>query len=246
MREIHLASKCTYGSRRMLIELRKRRYTVGRYRVRRLMKQAQLVLAKGLKHYYPKLKGAEAHVAPNLLERRFNPDKPNAVWASDITYVRTKQGWFYVVIVMDLYARRIVGRAFSNQPDTELVLAALEQALASRQWPVGVMFHSDQGCQYTSVRFVQTLAKHGLVQSMSRKGNCWDNAVVERFFRSLKSERIGEQIYETHEQARDEIAQYIDHFYNYQRIHSAADDLPPVLHEAAFLLKSPLDVSINT
>lgn len=231
-REIHRETRCSYGSRRMSAALRKRGHAVGRYRARRLMQQAQLVVTRKRTHRYSKSSG-EAQVAPNLLARNFAPQSINQVWAGDITYVRTLQGWSYLAIVMDLYSRRIVGWAFSLQPDTALVIRALQRARERRRPPPGVMFHSDQGCQYTSAHFVSELKANGMVQSMSRKGNCWDNAVVERFFRSLKSEWIDEKGYPDHAHAERDIGDYIDDFYNYRRLHSAADGQTPVQREAS-------------
>jgi putative transposase len=230
MRQIHSESRSSYGSRRMAQALQQQGYAIGRHRARSLMREAQLAVARRRTHRYRKAEG-EALVAPNLLERRFDPGAINRVWAGDITYVRTRQGWSYLAIVMDLHSRRIVGWAFALQADTELVIQALHQARRNRRPQAGLMFHSDQGCQYTSERFVSDLKANGIVQSMSRKGCCWDNAVVERFFRSLKSEWIGEQEYGSHEHARHDIASYIADFYNYRRIHSAAGNLPPVRYE---------------
>lgn len=231
-REIHRETRCSYGSRRMSHELQRRGHEVGRYRARTLMQRAQLVVTRKRTHRYQKSNG-EALVAPNLLARNFEPPSINQVWAGDITYVRTFQGWSYLAIVMDLYSRRIVGWAFALLPDTALVIRALQQARDHRRPPPGVMFHSDQGCQYTSAHFVNELKANGIVQSMSRKGNCWDNAPVERFFRSLKSEWIDEKGYPDHAHAEHDIGVYIDDFYNYRRIHSAAGGQPPARCEAA-------------
>jgi putative transposase len=233
-RQIHDESRCSYGSRRMAQALYRQGHTVGRYRARSLMKEAELVVRKRRTHKYRKAEG-EAHIAQNLLERKFEPGAVNRVWAGDITYVRSKQGWSYLAIVMDLHLRRIVGWAFDIQADTELVVQALQHAYRSRQPGAGLMFHSDQGCQYTSARFVDDLKNAGIAQSMSRRGNCWDNAVVERFFRSLKSEWIGEQEYENHEEAKNDVREFVEKYYNYQRLHSAANNLPPVLYEASSL-----------
>lgn len=232
MRQIHMESRRSYGSRRMAQALQQQGHEIGRHRARSLMREAQLAVARRRTHRYRKAEG-DALVAPNLLERRFEPGAINRVWAGDITYVRTRQGWSYLAIVMDLHSRRIVGWAFAMQADTELVIQALEQARRSRRPAAGLMFHSDQGCQYTSERFVNDLKANGIVQSMSRKGNCWDNAVVERFFRSLKSEWIGDQEYGSHDSARRDITDYISDFYNYRRIHSAANGLPPVRYETS-------------
>jgi len=231
-RQIHLENRCSYGSRRMAQALQHQGLAIGRYRARTLMRQAQLTVSKPRTHRYRKVEG-EAHIASNLLDRRFEPGAINRVWAGDITYLRTRKGWSYLAIVMDLHSRRIVGWAFDTQADTELVIQALQHARRSRKPATGLMFHSDQGCQYTSARFVDDLKNAGIVQSMSRKGNCWDNAVVERFFRSLKSEWIGEQEYESHEEADKDIREYMEKYYNYRRLHSAANNLPPVLYEAS-------------
>jgi putative transposase len=243
--DVHRSSRGSYGSRRMALALQHRGHRVGRYRARSLMREAQLKVAK--RHVHPRARaGSEARVAPNLLERNFTPGAINKTWAGDITYLRTRQGWSYLAIVMDLHSRRIIGWAFAMQADAELIIRALDQARERRQASDGVMFHSDQGCQYTSDRFVGHLKQHKMVQSMSRKGNCWDNAVVERFFRSLKSEWIGEQLYRDHEHARSDIASFIDGFYNYQRIHSAANGTSPARREAAVDTKKLLSVSKST
>jgi putative transposase len=173
VRQIHSESRSSYGSRRMARALQQQGHAIGRYRARSLMREAQLAVARRRTHRYRKAEG-EALVAPNLLERKFEPGAINRVWAGDITYVRTRQGWSYLAIVMDLHSRRIVGWAFALQADTELVIRALQQARSSRRPGPGLMFHSDQGCQYTSERFVSDLKANGMVQSMSRKGNCWD------------------------------------------------------------------------
>jgi putative transposase len=242
MRQIHMETRRSYGSRRMAQALQQQGHAIGRHRARSLMREAQLVVARRRTHRYRKAEG-DALVAPNRLDRQFAPGAVNRVWAGDITYIRTRQGWSYLAIVMDLHSRRIVGWAFATQADTDLVILALEQARRSRRPAAGLMFHSDQGCQYTSERFVNDLKANGIVQSMSRKGNCWDNAVVERFFRSLKSEWIGEQEYASHEHAERDIADYIADFYNYRRIHSAASGLPPVRYETSIYRKAPLGVS---
>ena len=196
------------------------------------MREAQLKVTRQRTHRYSKANG-EALVAPNLLDRNFEQDRPNQVWAGDITYVSTRQGWSYLAIVMDLHSRRIIGWAFALQADTELVIRAIRQARARRRASHGVMFHSDQGCQYTSAYFVEDLKANGMVQSMSRKGNCWDNAVVERFFRSLKSEWLNPKGYLDHADAERDIEAYIDDFYNCRRIHSATDRMPPMRYEAS-------------
>jgi putative transposase len=231
-REIHRETRGSYGSRRMSQALRQRGHELGRHRARSLMREAQLKVRRTRTHRYAKANG-EALLAPNLLERNFEQDKPDQVWAGDITYVSTRQGWSYLAIVMDLHSRRIIGWAFALQADTELVIQAIRRARARRRGSSGVMFHSDQGCQYTSAYFVDELKANGMVQSMSRKGNCWDNAVVERFFRSLKGEWLNPKGYLDHTDAERDIEAYIDDFYNCRRIHSATNGMPPVRYEAS-------------
>ena len=219
MRRIHHESRRSYGSRRMSLELRQRGYVVGRYRTRSLMRQAHLELSKRCAPPYRKAK-EEGHIAPNLLDRQFKPKATNLVWAGDITYLKTKQGWSYLAIVMDLYSRQIVGWAIDTKVDTDLVIQALQQARERRGVSRDVMFHSDQGCQYTSARFVDDLKENKMVQSMS--------------------EWIGKQEYENHEQAKSDVAEFIEKFYNCKRLHSAANNLPPAVYDASIFVKSPL------
>ncbi|QTO49382.1 IS3 family transposase [Burkholderia latens] len=230
VRRIHEETRRSYGSRRMSQALRLLGHNVGRYRARSLMRKARLVRSKRVHRY--RVAQAESLIAPNLLARRFDPAQRNQVWVGDITFVQTRQGWLYVAVVMDLYARRIVGWAFSQHADTDLALKALRRAYDHRRPAPGLMFHSDQGCQYTSTRFLAELRARGAIQSMSRRGNCWDNAVVERFFRSLKSEWIGEQLYFAHRHAEQDITDYLVDFYNHRRLHSAAKGMPPARFDA--------------
>lgn len=228
---VHESSRQTYGSRRMSAALRQMGHAVGRHRARSLMRQAGLAVARRrYQHYRRHTKPAA--VAPNHLNRQFRPAAPNQVWAGDITYLRTARGWLYLAIVVDLYARRIVGWAFSSQADTDLAIQALELAVSMRRPAPGVMFHSDQGCQYSSERFVATLKRLQMVQSMSRRGNCWDNAVVERIFASLKREWIGERRYRDQQEARTDVTRFVATYYNHHRLHSAMNHLPPALFES--------------
>ncbi|WP_122842032.1 IS3 family transposase [Burkholderia pseudomallei] len=207
VRRIHEETRRSYGSRRMSQALRLLGHNVGRYRARSLMRQARLVRSKRVHRY--RAAQAESLIAPNLLARRFDPAQRDQVWVGDITFVQTRQGWLYVAVVMDLYARRVVGWAFSQHADTDLALKALRRA-----------------------RFLAELRARGTIQSMSRRGNCWDNAVVERFFRSLKNEWIGDQLYVDHRHAEQDITDYLVDFYNHRRLHSAAKGLPPARFEA--------------
>jgi putative transposase len=227
---IHAQMRQSYGSRRMAKEMRRRGHAVGRERARRLMREADVKVRMRRTHRYEKREQASA-IAENRLDRAFDVPVANRVWAGDVTFIGTQQGWMYLAVVIDLYSRRVVGWACSGSCDTRLVIRALEIALQTRRPAPGLMFHSDQGSNYTSLAFQQFLKESEIVQSMSRKGNCWDNAVVERFFRSLKGECIGEQIYRDHVQARADVMDYILMFYNSLRLHSAAHDLPPAEFE---------------
>lgn len=230
MCEIHAQYDQSCGSRRMSQELRRRGHNAGRQRARSLMREAGVHARVVRSHQYPKSESMAA-AAPNLLERAFDVETPNRVWAGDVTYVWTQDGWLYLAIVMDLFSRRVVGWACSASPDTNLVIRALQLALDARRPEPGLMFHSDQGCQYTSHAFRYFLSQNRITQSMSRKGNCWDNAVVERFFRSLKTERVRQRAYPDYGTAKTDVTDYILTFYNQQRLHSAAGNMPPAEYE---------------
>lgn len=227
---IHRMTDRSYGSRRMSQELRRRGYPVGRYQAAALMRESGIEAHVPKPHRYPK-SGAASNIAPNRLNREFDVAEANRVWAGDITYLWTQKGWLYLAVVVDLFSRRVVGWAFSTSADTALVSRALRLALVARRPAPGLLFHSDQGCQYTSKAFGELLSREQIIQSMSRRGNCWDNAVVERFFRSLKAERVRNQPYPTHAAAQGDVSDYIAQFYNTVRLHSAAGDLPPVEYE---------------
>lgn len=210
----------TYGSRRMARALCDRGFRVGRYRARRLMQQAQVVaITPKRRHRYPE--GLASVAVPNVLNRAFAANELNQVWVGDITYLRTTAGWMYLAVVLDLYARKVVGWALSRTADTALTLAALNQALILRRIDPqpNLLFHSDQGCQYTSAAYQQRLKAMGITPSMSRRGNCWDNAVMERFFRSFKTETQHGLTLKTPDEITWIAKKYI-HFYNTQRIHS--------------------------
>lgn len=232
MDEIHRQTRASYGRRRMSQELRRRSFDVGPFRARRLMREAGLRVRVAKPPIYPRSKGTLDGVAPNRLDRQFNVTTPGTVFAGDITYIWTQQKWLYLAIVMDLSSRRIVGWATSDTPDTQLATRALNLALAQRHQEHGLLFHSDQGCQYTSHAFRAFLDKHDITQSMSRRGNCWDNAPVERFFHSLKGEWLGDTIPATHQQASHDIDLYIAGFYNSKRLHAAAGGKPPAVRHA--------------
>ncbi|WP_326970592.1 IS3 family transposase [Burkholderia pseudomallei] len=229
VRRIHEETRRSYGSRRMSQALRLLGHNVGRYRARSLMRQARLVRSKRVHRY--RAAQAESLIAPNLLARRFDPAQRDQVWVGDITFDRLGRDgstwpWSWICTRAARW-----GWAFSQHADTDLALKALRRAYDHRRPPPGLMFHSDQGCQYTSTRFLAELRARGTIQSMSRRGNCWDNAVVERFFRSLKNEWIGDQLYVDHRHAEQDITDYLVDFYNHRRLHSAAKGLPPARFE---------------
>ena len=193
------------------------------------MKEANLK-SRQPQHRY-KITGGEDKVAPNYLARQFTVDQPNQVWCGDVTYIWAGTGWIYLAVVLDLYARRIVGWAMSDSPDSELTGRALRVAYELRGRPSGVTFHSDQGCHYTSHAFRQVLWQCKIRQSMSRRGNCWDNAPMERFFRSLKHEWVPKCGYSSHRQAEADVMQYVNHYYNKTRPHSTNGYLTPIAKE---------------
>jgi putative transposase len=232
---VHQKSRGRYGSPRVHAELRARGVHVARKHVARLMRQ-QGLRARPRRRFVRTTDSAHAHpVAQNLLERQFSPDKPNCTWVTDITYVGTRQGWLYLAVVLDLFSRRVVGWAMGEHIDRHLVLGALDMALKARQPPQGLMHHSDRGSQYASSDYRQALAARGLQCSMSRKGNCWDNAVAESFFSSLKTELVHEAHFATRQQASTALFEYIEVFYNRQRRHSTLGYLSPVEYERAAL-----------
>jgi putative transposase len=240
------ASGRVYGSRRLGAVLRAQGLHIGRYRVRRLMRENRLRALWRRKFVHTTDSGHALPVSDNLLARRFNPNLPNQAWVSDITYIRTRSGWLYLAVVLDLYARKVVGWAMAPTMHAELVCAALQLAIAQRRPAPGLIVHSDRGSQYASALHQALLVRHGLVGSMSRKGNCWDNAVMERFFLSLKTERVWQRDYANHAEAMTDIADYIVGFYNSVRLHSKLGNLPPNAFEQQSAIKQPIAVSEKT
>lgn len=230
VREIHHEMHATYGSRRMRAELNAQGYELGRFKVRRVMKDLSLKAKRPKQHRYPSI-GQVSSIAPNTLNRQFRPAQSNSHWTGDITYIRTSQGWLYLAIVLDLYSRRVVSWAFSSQPNSELSTRALQLAVQHRRPDQSLLFHTDQGVQYSSDQFQRSLRMHGITASMSRRGNCLDNAVTERFFRSLKTERVNTRQYKTRQEAMEDIADYIEPFYNRIRRHSTLGNLSPAAYE---------------
>lgn len=217
----------TYGKRRLSNALRKEGFAMGVFKTSRLMKTLGLVAKRPKKpHYYPV--GKELPNIPNHLNREFNPPNINTHWVGDMTYIRSHQGWSYLATVMDLGNKEIVGYEISKTPDAQLAKRALINAIAKHQPDTTqLMFHSDQGVQYTANLFKDCLALHKITQSMSRRGNCWDNAVQERFFRNLKTEYLNDLSFMNHQSVVDAVEKYIG-FYNHKRLNSAIDYLTPV------------------
>jgi putative transposase len=231
IKAIHDGSRQTYGSPRVHAELRAQGERCSRRRVARLMKAAGL-MAKMQKRFKVTTKVNEkAKAAPNLLQQDFKAPQPNKKWVSDITFVSTQEGWLYVAAIVDLFSRRVVGLAMSERMTTDLILAALEQAIIHRQPAEKCIHHSDRGCQYTSDNFQKTLALENMLASMSSTGNCYDNAAMESFFHTLKTEHIYFEHYETREQAKQSIFEYVEVFYNRKRRHSTLGYLSPEAFE---------------
>jgi putative transposase len=217
---IHQATGHSYGSRRMAKQLQDEGFSVGRYKARRLMKQAGISVGRPKRRPVTTDSRHGYAVAPNLLARQFDVEQPDTVWAGDITYLWTAEGWLYLATVLDMYSRKVVGWAMSSRIDAELVQEALRMALGRRCPSAGLMHHSDRGSQYACGTYQALLAENSIRCSMSRKGDCLDNAVAERFFGSLKGERTSLRHYATRQEARDDVIDYIEMFYNSRRKHS--------------------------
>lgn len=232
IRETQRRVKYRYGSPRMTRELARGGFSVGHNRVARLMAKHNLGAKPRKKHRVTTDSKHGLAVAENLLARQFAVSGPDQAWVSDLTYLPTGEGWLYLAVVIDLYARKVVGWALSTSLASELVIRAFQMACLNRQPPKGLLFHSDRGVQYASRAFREKLDDWGVRQSMSRKGDPWDNACAETFFKSLKTELIGNHIYRTRAEARTAVFEYIEIFYNRIRLHSVLDYRPPVEYES--------------
>jgi len=239
--EIRIAfdrSRQTYGSPRLAVELKESGVPCSENRVARLMRlsgiravsKRKYRVTTNSKHHHP--------VAENLLDRQFSTDRPNAVWLSDITYVWTSEGWLYLAGVVDLYSRMLVGWSMSHRITAELTLSALRQAISRRDVKPDLMHHSDRGGQYAAVEYQKLLVDTAMICSMSRKGDCWDNAPMESFFATLKTELVNREQFETREEAQAKIFEYIEVFYNRQRRHSSLGMKSPVDFEGQQTLSS--------
>jgi transposase InsO family protein len=226
---IHAQSRQTYGSPRVQQVLRQQGHRHGRKRIARLMQAAGLCGRQRGRYRVRTTDSNHDHpIAPNRLAAAPKATAPNQIWVMDITYVQTGEGWLYVAAILDLYSRKIIGWAMSHRIDSALVLKALAMALLHRQPPAKVLCHSDRGVQYAAGDYRQALLQAGLIASMSRKGNCYDNATMESFWSTLKLELVYRRNFTTHHQARTEIFDFIECFYNPKRLHSALNYLSPI------------------
>jgi putative transposase len=227
---IHNESRCTYGAPRVHAELRNRGTRVARKRVARLMRAAKLV-GRHPRRFRRTTIPIVIAKTPDLVQRQFRPAAPDALWVADITYVRTWHGWLYLAVILDAFSRRVVGWALADHLRTELPSAALRMALLGRRPPPGLIHHSDRGVQYTSAAYGDVLTAHGARLSLGNPGTCWDNAVAESFFATLKKELLYCHAWPTHQAARAAIVQFIEGFYNRARLHSTLDYRSPLTYE---------------
>jgi putative transposase len=232
LRVLYADNRRAYGSPRLRRALAAEGTRIGRHRVMRLMRREGLRARPTRRFVVTTDSHGTWAPAPNRLARDFTAQRPNQRWVADLTYLPTRQGWLYLAVIVDLYARRVVGWATSPRLTTDVALTALTRALALRRPPRGLVHHSDQGVQYASVTYQATLAHAGVVVSMSRRGNCYDNAVVESFFRTLKQE-LSPAVWPTAAAATHAVGDYIEHFYNPRRLHSTLGYQTPVSYEAA-------------
>lgn len=231
MKALLKASRESLGSRTMARKLREEGFQIVRDRTRRLMKALNLRVKPKRKYKATTDSKHNLPVAENVLNRQFSPTEPNQVWGTDITYLWTQEGWVYLAVVIDLYSRCVVGWAMDRRMKKALVIRALLMAINLRQPPPGLIHHSDRGSQYASHAYQKLLRQSGMTPSMSRKGNCWDNAPVERFFSSLKREWTGDRLYRTRQEAIADVREYVAVYYNSLRLHSTLAYKTPLDYE---------------
>jgi putative transposase len=227
VRASHVASYRTYGARRVWHDILAEGIACGLHRIERLMR-AQGLRARPRRRGLPKDHGERSIIAGNVLDRQFMADAPNQKWVADFTYIWTAEGWLYVAAVIDLFSRRVVGWSMQAEMTAQLVTDALVMAIWRRGKPDALLHHSDQGSQYTSEQFQRLMADSGVTCSMSRSGNCWDNAAMESFFSSLKTERVGRKVYRSRDEARADVFDYVERFYNPTRQHSTIGYKSPI------------------
>ncbi len=230
---IFMDNKCRYGSRRIRKALQQEGYQISRRRVQRLMKEQHLYCKTRRKFKVTTDSKHDLAIAPNLLNRDFLVGKPNQIYVGDMTYVWTQEGWLYLAVVIDLFSRQVVGWSMDKHMKASLANNALTMAIESRKISKGLIWHTDRGSQYASASHRKLLKAYGIKQSMSRKGDCWDNAVAESFFHTLKVEMVHHEIFRTREEAKQAIFEYIEIYYNRLRLHSANDYMSPVEYEQA-------------
>jgi transposase InsO family protein len=228
---VHKRSRSTYGSPRVHAELRAKGIRVSRKRVERLMRENGLEARRKRRFRRTTDSRHSDPIAPNVVARNFEATEPNATWVTDVTAIWTTEGWLYLAVLLDLYSRRVVAWDAGANNDTALALRTLRLGLRRRHPRVGLVHHSDRGSPYASADYRAALACHGIIASMSRKGDCWDNAVAESFFATLRAELVNHQRYETHNAAVISIGDYIDNFYNIERRHSFLGYLNPIEFE---------------
>lgn len=237
IRRIHLESGRSYGSPRVYRDLRQAGVACSKARVERLMRENELRSTHKLKFKVTTDSKHNLPVAPNILAGRFSWERPNQAWVGDITYIPTDEGWLYLAVLLDLFSRRVVGWAMDKHMTRHLPLRALQMAIQQRRPTPGLIHHTDQGSQYASSDYRAVLAAKGMICSMSAKGRCYDNAVAESFFHSLKVELVHGQRFGSREQAMSAIFKYMEVFYNKKRLHSVLDYVSPADYEQAALLK---------
>lgn len=228
IKRVFEGSKKRYGSPRVTVELRDNGHTCGNNRVARLMRLNGIAAKTKRKFRITTVSGHNQPAAPDLVNRCFEVDRPDRLWSSDITYIWTKEGWLYLSVILDVYGRRVVGWSVNQRLTKELVIEAFRRAVRQRTPVPGMIFHSDQGSQYASCEFRKLLRQHGVRASMGSKGDCYDNAIAESFFHTLKTELVYFENYQTREEARLSIFEYIEMFYNRKRRHSAIGYKTPV------------------
>ncbi len=227
IKQFWLESGCTYGYRNITIDLKNDGEICGKNRIHRIMRTNKIKAIRGYKRHRGFGNNKQHPAAPNTLNREFKVNKPDQTWVTDFTYIRTYEGWLYLTVVIDLFSRKVVGWTMKSSPKSDLVIDALLMAVWRRRPQSKVLVHSDQGVQYTSSDWRSFLKEHNLEASMSRKGNCHDNAVAESFFSLLKKDRVKRKIYKTRDEARAEIFDYIECFYNSKRNHGTNGGVSP-------------------
>lgn len=237
IKQFWLESGSVYGYRKIHEDLLSVGEFCGKHKVARLMKQAGIKAEIGYKRKPHMKPGPPSHIAPNLLEQKFSYARPNQAWVTDITYIKTAEGWLFLAIVLDLFSRQVIGWSMKNRMETDIVISALMMAVWRRNPKQPVTIHSDQGSQYTSYDWQSFLKQHNLIASHSRRGNCYDNAVAESFFQLLKRERIKRRVYRTRDEAKADIFDYIEMFYNPKRRHGNNQNLSPVEYEKSYIMK---------